>query len=139
MSDANFTVPAYQQGLAQYKLMGAKCNDCGALHLPPRPICTTCRAQSMTWSELKGEGTIIGFTSIAIVSTDMAGKGYGRDNPYLTAIVALKNGPNVAARIEVGDDKDLQGRVRVGTPVNADFLEETVGDAKRTTLVFRPK
>ena len=46
---------------------------------------------------------------------------------------------NVAARIEVGDDKDLQGRVRVGTPVNADFLEETVGDAKRTTLVFRPK
>ena len=53
----------------------------------------------------------------------------------------LKEGPSVAARIEIegGEGQDTASAVNVGTPVKAHFVEETVGEKTRTMLVFRPK
>jgi uncharacterized OB-fold protein len=68
----------------------------------------------------------------------MAAKGYGRDKPYLTAIVALDEGPSTTARIEVDSTEDLEKSIHVGMAVRADFVEETEGEDMKVTLVFRP-
>ena len=138
MTDREFTVAAYQQNVAERKIMGSRCNQCDALHLPPRPICTNCHGRDLAWEELGGAGTILGFTSITIVPTAMAAKGYGRDKPYLTAIVALDEGPSMTARIEVDATEDLEKSVHVGMAVKADFVEEAEGEDTKVTLVFRP-
>ena len=138
MDTDTFNVAAFQRHLGQSKLMASRCAGCGALYLPPRPICSACHAQSMTWQELQGNGTVVGFTSIAIVPASMAARGYGRDRPYLTGIVALREGPSVAARIEVGDTTSVEQGVHVGMPVSADFVEEADGEETIMTLVFRP-
>jgi uncharacterized OB-fold protein len=139
MNAKTFGVAAYHEGLAQRRLVASRCTHCDALYLPPRPICSACQAQDMEWAELRGEGTVIGFTNVAIAPSVMAAKGYGRDTPYVTAIVALKEGPTVAARIEAADAGGAGQDVRVGMPVRADFLKEPDGKDRRHTLVFKPR
>ena len=39
MYDRPFNDNSYEQFLKEEKIMGAKCRKCGALALPPRPIC----------------------------------------------------------------------------------------------------
>ena len=141
MSNAGkiFGVAAYREGLAEHRLMASGCNACGELHLPPRPICSACHAQDMAWHEIEGQGTVIGLTSIAVAPAAMAERGYGRDNRYVTAVVALKEGPSVAARIEIEGDECKDTASAVGAQVKAHFVEETVCEKTKTTLVFRPE
>jgi uncharacterized OB-fold protein len=92
----------------------------------------------MTWAGISGDGTVAGFTSISIVPSSMAAKGFGRSKPYLTAVISLEDGPSIAARLELSGSADLDS-VYVGMPVTAEFLAENEGEEKRVTLVFRPK
>lgn len=48
--------------LAQGKLMGLKCKDCGEIAFPPFPVCNGCSGTDMEWVELSGEGTLITFS-----------------------------------------------------------------------------
>ena len=36
-----------------------KCNACGKMQFPPSPLCPECLGQEMTWTKIKGTGTII--------------------------------------------------------------------------------
>ena len=134
----NFSISSFQQYLRERRLMGSRCNDCGALYLPPRPICPACQTRKMSWAELGGKGTVIGFTSIAIVPADMAARGFGCDNPYVTAVVAMEEGTAITARIDLAGAADDERSVHVGMAMRADFQEEAFGEEKGVTLVFRP-
>ena len=133
-----FTAATYNRLLADRKIMGSRCGGCGELHVPPRPICSACHGSDMGWAELSGAGRVTGLTSVAIAPSAMAERGFGRGNPYVTAIVRLDDGPSVAARIEGVDTGASPAGVPVGAAVIADFLEEDNGGETRTTLVFRP-
>lgn len=133
-----FTAAAFQRLLNSHKLMGSRCQRCNVLYLPPRPLCSACHGAEMAWQELKGEGEIAGFTSIAIVPTFMAEQGFGRDNPYLTAVVQLAEGPRISARL-LGLDAKAPGSVKIGTPVRAVFLEQGEAERKKVVLAFRPR
>ena len=133
-----FTAAAYNRLIAERRIMGSRCGGCGELHVPPRPICSACHGSDMGWAELSGAGRVTGLTSVAIVPPAMAERGFGRGNPYVTAIVRLDDGPSVAARIEGVDTAALPVGVSVGAAVVADFLEEDDGGETRTVLVFRP-
>ena len=137
MADQDFSIATYQRHLGQHRLMASRCRDCGQMHLPPRPICPACHGRGMEWRQLQGEGTVIGATAIAVVPTAMAARGFGRNNPYVSAVIELKEGPTITARVQTADTSEGLP-VEVGTRMRADFVEETVGDAKRVTLVFRP-
>ena len=137
MADQDFSIATYRRHLGQRRLMASKCRECGQMHLPPRPICPACHGRRMEWTQLQGEGTVIGSTAIAVVPTAMAAQGFGRGNPYVSAVIELKEGPVVTARVHTADTGE-GSRVEVGTRVTADFVEEPVGDGKRLTLVFRP-
>jgi len=147
MGTHDFNLAGYRNSLQDNRLVGSRCSGCKSLFVPPRPICASCHRQEMEWAEFSGEGRVIGFSSIAITSSAMAGKGFGRNNPYVTGLVELNEGPSITARIEGVDAKDPQGSVHVGMPVQADFLaEETVrvglrgrASGRHVTLIFRPR
>ena len=88
--------------------------------------------------ELTGEGRIAGFTSIAIAPTFMIQQGIGRDNPYLTGIVQLAEGPSISGRL-VGMDATRVEEIAIGTPVSVVFLQHMQDDQRRVMLAFQRK
>ena len=132
----DFTSASFYAYLDEHKLMGTRCQSCGALHLPPRPICTACHSQDLEWVELSGQGQLIAFTTVHIAPTAMLAEGYGRDNPYCTGIVQLKEGPAISAQIL---DVDVQRpeSIKIGTPLSVAFIERGSEEAKQTFLAFK--
>jgi len=116
-----FTPLSYQKYIDEGKLMGNRCAKCGALYLPPRPLCPKCGGRSMEWKELRGEGEVTAYTVIYVPPTQMTGK-----TPYTVGIVRLGEGPALTARISE--------EVKVGTKVVAEFKKE----GEKTVLVFKP-
>lgn len=136
MTAKDFTHSAFQAQLAQHKLMGSRCQACGSLSLPPRPMCPNCYGDDMLWEEIPGEGKLVAFTTIHIAPSAMIEAGYGRNNPYCSGIVELNNGLSISAQI-IGVDASKPENIKIGTPVKAEFIEHTRGDSTRTFLAFR--
>ncbi len=137
VSQKEFTDAAFNQLLGEGKLMASRCKKCGALHLPPKPICVNCQEGDMEWTILKGKGKLAAFTTIAVGLPRMIQEGYGRDNPYCSGIVELEEGPRISARILDVDARNPQ-KLKVGMPLVVDFLERGEGENKRTLLAFKP-
>ncbi len=132
-----FTHASFQQHLGEHRLMGSSCSACGKTYLPPRVICPACHHTQMTWSELSGRGRLAGFTSVYIAPTVMAQAGYGRDRPYLSAIVELEEGVKISARL-LGLDAAHPETIQIGLPLVVDFIDEGEGEKRSTLLAFRP-
>jgi uncharacterized OB-fold protein len=131
-----FTHAAFDSFLNEKKLMGSQCESCGALHLPPRPLCTACYSDDLQWVALSGRGKLLAFTTVHIAPTAMIEAGYGRDNPYCTGIVQLQEGPAISAQI-LGVDATHPEQIAIGTPLQAAFVERDEADGKHTYLAFK--
>jgi len=143
MKEIPFTIASFDNFLTEKKLMASRCANCGALWLPPRPICLTCKGDEMEWKELGGKGKLVAFTVIGVGPMPMIDAGYGRDNPYCVGIVEVEEGPRIGAQI-LGVDVAHPENIKIGTPVVADFVErgswhfvEEVAKAKKAYLAFR--
>jgi len=137
MENRPFSDIVYNQFLAEEKLMGSKCEKCGALYVPPRPICIKCHEADMQWIQMKGRGKLAAFTCIGIGPAFMAAEGYNRKNPYCVGVVELEEGARVDARIENVDTLNPEA-IKVGMPMAAKFLHRGEGADKRTYLAFEP-
>lgn len=143
MKETPFTIASFDTYLTERKFMASRCRGCGALWLPPRPICPTCKGDEMEWKELSGKGTLVAFTVIGVGPMPMIDAGYGRDNPYCVGIVQVEEGPRIGAQI-LGVDVAHPEKIKIGTPVVADFVErgswhfvEEVAKARKAYLAFR--
>ena len=136
-SQEDYGVSAFQRFLDQRKLVGVSCSACGRVYVPPRSVCSACPDSRMELRELSGRGRLAGYTAIYVAPTVMVAQGYGRDNPYLTGIVTLEEGPRLPARLAGMDARQPEG-IAIGTPLQADFLEQQDGEETRTVLVFYP-
>jgi hypothetical protein len=136
MSDNVFTSTAYYQSIAQEKIAGTHCKACGALHLPPRPICPRCLSSDMEWVEFGGKGVLKAYTVIYIAPTAMIAAGYNRNNPYVAGIVQLDEGPSISAQI-LGLDAAHPESIVIGAPLTATFVERGEGEAKKKFLAFQ--
>ena len=134
--EREFTSASFNQFLGEKKLMASKCTKCGALYLPPRPLCIKCFSSEMEWVEMKGKGKLAAFTTIYVGPTFMMEEGYDRNNPYCTGVVELEEGPGISARI-LGVDAKKPEEIKIGTPLVVDFVERGEGEAKRTYLAFK--
>jgi len=134
--ESEFTGTAFNKFLSEEKLMGTRCKGCGALHLPPRPICTKCNSRDMEWVELNGKGKLSAFTSICVGTTIMAQEGCGRDNPYCSGVVELDEGVKVCGRI-LGVDTQNPEKIKIGTPLSVEYVHRGEGENKKTFLAFR--
>lgn len=131
-----FTSASFEAYLNEKKLMGSHCNTCNKDFLPPRAICSNCHSDQLTWIEFSGKAKLAAFTSIFIAPTAMIEAGYGRDNPYLAGVVELDEGVKISAQI-LGLDAKKPEEVKIGTPLQAEFVERGEGDSKKTFLAFR--
>jgi uncharacterized OB-fold protein len=136
MNDQDFTRAKFDSFLAARKLMGTRCGSCGALYLPPRPLCPACYGDDMAWTEFSGQGKLLAFTTIHIAPTAMIDAGYGRDNPYCTGVVQLEEGPAISAQI-LGVDATQPQQIVIGAPLQVAFVERGEGEEKRTYLAFQ--
>jgi uncharacterized protein len=132
-----FTPAAFQRCLSEHKLMGARCTDCGCLHLPPRTICSNCRSSSMKWEDVSPRGRLAAFTAVYICPSFMIEQGFGRDNPYVSGIVELEDGVKISARILELDAKHPE-TIKIGMPLVLDFIETGEGEEKNVYLAFKP-
>jgi len=136
MEERLFNDTSYEQFLNERKIMGSKCKKCGALALPPRPICISCFCREMEWVQFKGTGRLAAFTSIVVTPPSMAKEGFSRSNPYVVGVVELDEGVKTVARIVEVDAKKPE-HIKVGTPLKAEFLERGEGSDRQTFLAFK--
>lgn len=135
MEDRAFTGASFYQFLGENKLMGARCRSCGALHVPPRPLCPACYGEELAWEEMSGDGKLLAFTAVHIAPTAMLAAGYDRKNPYCAGVVQLAEGPAVSAQI-VGVDPARPHEIEVGMPLRVAFIQRGEGEQARTFLAF---
>jgi len=139
MSEPNtrpFTAAAFNQMLSEHTLMAARCPACAALFVPPRALCPTCRQAGLAWVALSGRGRLAAFTVIYVGPSAMVAEGYTRDNPYITGIVALDEGPQISARI-LGLDARNPDVGWIGAALTVEYLERGAGEQRKTFLAFR--
>ena len=127
---------AFRQALKNKKLIASKCQKCGAMFVPPRPVCPACHEGTMAVVAVKGKGQLVAFTVITTPPPLMTEEGYGRDNPYCAGVVQLDEGVKVTARI-LGVDVKHPEEIKIGTPVEAEFVETLHNGEKRIYLAFR--
>jgi len=137
VSDKPFNDTSYEQFLNEGKIMGSKCKKCGALALPPRPICISCFASEMEWVQLNGTGKLAAFTSIVVAPPHMVKEGFDRNNPYVVGVVELDEGVKAVARI-IGVDAKKPEQIKVGMPLKAEFLQKGAGLVRQTFIAFKP-
>jgi uncharacterized OB-fold protein len=136
-----FTAAAFNRFLSAHKLMGSRCQDCGQLFLPPRALCSACHSSAMEWHPFAGQGELAAFTSVFIGPARLSAAGYSRENPYLTGIVRLAEGPMISARL-VGMPARDPAAIQIGTPLQVTFIQEGAAEAEGpelpTVLAFEP-
>jgi uncharacterized OB-fold protein len=128
---------SYERFLSEEKLMGSRCQRCDALFVPPRSICIKCHGTEMEWVEMRGKGKLAAFTCIAIGPPFMIKEGYDRQHPYISGVVELEEGVRVVARIE-GMDGSKPETIKIGTPVQVEFLHRGEANSSKTFLAFKP-
>ena len=131
-----FSAAAFDQYIAEHKLMAARCTKCGGTYVPPRAICPKCQSEELEWVETSGKGKLVAFTVILSGPTFMVEQGFDRKNPYISGIVELEEGTRMSARI-TGLDVSKPAEIKIGTPLNVDFVEFGEGEVKKTYLAFR--
>jgi len=78
----------YNKALRKNKLIGLKCDKCGAVTCPPMMVCSECASTDLSIIELSGKGKIVTFTI-----TNVAPEGRQNEVPYTIVMVELDEGP----------------------------------------------
>ena len=136
MEERPFNDNSYEEFLNEEKLMGSRCQRCGKLFLPPRSICLKCYGEEMEWAKIEGGGKLIAFTCIAVGPPFMIEEGYDRKHPYCCGVVEFKEGVKIDARI-VDVDASNPETLRIGTPVDVEYLHRDEPGQLKTFLAFR--
>jgi len=107
-----FTIEQFYKFLSECKLMGGKCQKCGKLHLPPRPLCDNCFSQDFSWTEVSGKGKLLTYTIIHVAPPQFQALA-----PYTVGIVQLENGLKLPGMISGVAENEL----KVGMDLALDF------------------
>jgi uncharacterized protein len=121
MSTQNpFTIEQFYKFLSQSKLMAGKCNKCGKIHLPPRPLCDNCYSQDFAWVEVSGKGKLLTYTIIHVAPPQFQAL-----VPYTVGIIQLEDGLKLPGMIS----GVAEGQLKVGLELAIDFKACSVGQA----------
>jgi len=83
--------------LAEGKIEGTVCKDCGAKYFPPRADCAKCFSKNMDWFEMPKKGKLETYTT-----AQYAPFGFEGDPPYSMGVVNFGGGLKLFARLEKG-------------------------------------
>ena len=129
--DYKLTFNTYRDALKEGKLLGLKCNQCGAYTLPPRKVCSECSSEDMDIISLSDNGEIQTFTVIFVPPE-------GFEAPFVVAMVKLDEGPWVMGNIEGVDPSNVTMDI-IGHRVTVDYKElpaDKISGGERIALTF---
>ncbi len=126
-----FTMPSMTEG--ETRLIGSKCNFCGAVFFPKRAICGKCYRDGMEEVTLSRTGKVTTWTVIRMKS-----QGYKGEMPYVMGEVELPEGVVVRTQFR-GIDPDNPA-IKIGDSVEV-MLEKIYEDNEGNDVVcyqFKP-
>lgn len=106
------------------KLMGMKCNRCGAYEFPPVPVCNTCSSTDVNWAEVSGDGELVTISRIGLV--DPLFEKYG---PTIVAFVKLDEGFTFVSWLISDDGQEIEDleRIKNRIPCRAKMVPQDRG------------
>jgi uncharacterized OB-fold protein/acyl dehydratase len=108
-----------------HRLAIQRCTSCGTLRHPPGPLCPACRSPGWDTVDARGPGEVFSFV---VVHHPLVAP---FTEPYVVAVVALKEGVRVVANLVDIAPADVQ----IGMPVQLGFIEP---DPELTLPAFGP-
>jgi uncharacterized OB-fold protein len=125
----------YNEALKQNRLLGLKCQACGAITVPPKMVCRQCTSPDMEIIELKGSGKIRTFTTVFV-----AAEGREEELPYTIVMVELDEGPWIMGNLTGIDPKEASMELvgRKVTMENSIFPGDKYSAGEGARPVFRP-
>lgn len=111
-TEENFTIDQFYKFLMQDKLMAGKCQKCGKIHLPPRPLCDNCYGTQFEWMQVSGKGKLLTYTIIHVAPHQFQNLA-----PYAIGIVELEDGLKIPGMIQSIPEEQL----KVGMTLHIDF------------------
>ena len=109
----NAEAEPYWRASAEGRLVLPVCDACGHHIWYPRSWCPVCGAETVTWTEMSGRGTVYACTVLR------RGMGpWAAATPYVGAYVELEEGPRILANVIT----DVPESVSIGMPVVATFV-----------------
>jgi uncharacterized OB-fold protein len=105
----------FWEGCRAGELRLQQCAQCGAYHLPPRPMCGECRSTDLRWVAASGRGRLWSWTVIHPPVLPA----FAKDVPYNVAVVQLEEGLRVVSNVVGAGADDL----RADAPVQVIFEE----------------
>ncbi len=112
-----FTIESFYSFVKEGKLMGAKCNKCGKMLVPPKPMCPKCFSRDLKWRELPKKGKLLTYTVIHV-----SPRNFQNLTPYTVGIVELGDGAQLPGIIKSVDQKE----VAVGMGLTVGFDPESI-------------
>ncbi len=107
-----FIIEQFYKFLQQGKLMAGKCQKCGKIHLPPRPLCDNCYSQQFKWLQVTGKGQLLTYTIINVAPAQFQSLA-----PYAVGIVELESGLKLPGMIQT----TAQMQLKIGMELTLDF------------------
>jgi len=114
-SASPFTLPGFFAALADGRLLGAACEDCGTVLLPPRPACYACGSREVYVEEQPRAGEVVTYTAV-----HRPPPAFAEGAPYTVAIVELDSGARLTGRVDAPYED-----VEIGAPVRLTVREPT--------------
>jgi len=103
----------FWDGVKNHQLVFQKCQDCGTVVHPPRPMCPNCQSLNKGWEPSSGKGKIYSFVTVAYPKAAYP----GIKVPYSVVLVEMENGMRVVSNIVDVEPQD----VSIGMPVEVVF------------------
>lgn len=129
-------VKTYYDSLAEGKILGKKCPECGAVEWPPIPTCTNCSNMDLSWVEITGEATL---DSLVPIPPYYVGD-FGKFAPLYVFNGKLSEGTEISNVIIGLDDKGYEKqakRIADGETVTAQATIIDMGEFK--SVAFKIK
>jgi uncharacterized OB-fold protein len=106
---------SFWDGCLKHELRFQQCISCGHVRWPASIICPTCYSKEVAWTRSGGKGTIYTYS----VYHQAFHPSFEKDIPYVTAIIALAEGPHILSNI-VGCAPD---EIYCGMPVEVTWQD----------------
>lgn len=122
------SLPMYAANIDErLRIIGGKCQGCGRIAYPQRPVCTRCGGDDFKDIPLSGEGSLYTYTVIA---------GGGAPSEFddeqvmtgdvLCGVVELTEGPRVMVRLADAEPDDLEIGMKVRAVVRRLYDQEGI-------------
>jgi len=106
------TIEEFYKYVSQKKLMAVRCIRCQHVMVPPRQICSKCRASTVEWMQLGHKGKLATYTIVHVAPPQ-----FKHMTPYAVGIVEMPEGVKLPSIIRTSRLESL----KIGMDLEVDF------------------